>query len=344
MRAVGLELGLGPAVVVLVVAGLVLVATGTRFTKVVDTLADRTGIGEALAGAVLVGAVTSLPGLITTVVGASSGDADLAVSNAMGGIAAQTAFLAIADLTYRRANLEHAAASLANLVQALMLVSLSAVVLLGITSPDVTVLGVHPVTVLLPVIYLYGLRLARAVDTEPMWQVTPTDETRSDEPDESEEADQRTTKRLWSEFGVLAVLVGATGYAVARAGLAVIAETGLSSSLVGAAFTAVVTSLPELVTVIVAVRIGALTLAVGDILGGNAFDVLFVAGGDIAFRGGSIYHATGQSTSFVIGVVLLMTAVLAAGLVRRQEKGIGFEGFTMLGVYGGGLAILATTG
>ena len=339
----GLELGLGPAVVVLVVAGLVLVATGTRFTKVVDTLADRTGIGEALAGAVLVGAVTSLPGLITTVVGASSGDADLAVSNAMGGIAAQTAFLAVADLTYRRANLEHAAASLANLVQALMLVSLSAVVLLGITAPDVTVLGVHPVTVLLAVIYLYGLRLARAVDNEPMWQVTPTSETQRDEPDESEEADERSTKRLWSEFGVLAVLVGATGYAVARAGLAVVAETGLSSSLVGAAFTAVVTSLPELVTVIVAVRIGALTLAVGDILGGNAFDVLFVAAGDVAFRGGSIYHATGSQTTFVIGVVLLMTAVLAAGLVRREEKGIGFEGLTMLAVYGGGMTVLATT-
>ena len=338
----GLELGLGPAVVVLVVAGLVLVVTGTRFTKVVDALADRTGIGEALAGAVLVGAVTSLPGLITTVVSASSGDADLAVSNAMGGIAAQTAFLAIADLTYRRANLEHAAASLANLVQALMLVSLAAVVLLGITAPDVTVLGVHPVTALLPVIYLYGLRLARAVDTEPMWQVTPTDETRSDDPDE--EPDERSTKQLWSEFGVLAVLVAVTGYAVARAGLALVAETGLSSSLVGAAFTAVVTSLPELVTVIVAVRIGALTLAVGDILGGNAFDVLFVAGGDIAFRGGSIYHATGQSTSFVIGVVLLMTAVLAAGLVRRQEKGIGFEGLTMLAVYGGGVTVLAVTG
>jgi cation:H+ antiporter len=65
---------------------------------------------------VLVGAVTSLPGLVTSVVGAADGDASFAVSNSLGGIAAQTSFLALADLTYRRANLEHAAASLPNLL------------------------------------------------------------------------------------------------------------------------------------------------------------------------------------------------------------------------------------
>ena len=44
------------------------------------------------------------------------GHAGLAVSNAFGGIATQTACLAIADIVYRRANLEHAAASVDNLV------------------------------------------------------------------------------------------------------------------------------------------------------------------------------------------------------------------------------------
>jgi cation:H+ antiporter len=113
---------------------------------------------------------------------------------------------------------------------------------------------------------------------------------------------------------------------------------------VGTVFTAIVTSLPELVTVLVAVRIGALTLAVGDIVGGNTFDVLFVAASDVAYREGSVYHAVDQGTRLVLGLVVLLTAVLAAGLVRRQEEGIGFEGYAILGLYVTGLVVVYAVG
>lgn len=325
------------ALVVLALAGLVLLVVGTRFTRVVDRLADRTGLGEALAGAVLVGAVTSLPGLITSVVGAYEGDASFAVSNSLGGIAAQTAFLAVADLTYRRANLEHAAASLPNLLQALVLITLVGVVLLAVAGPEVSLWGVHPATVALPAVYVYGLRLARAVRQDPSWSATQTSETRQDTPEEDEQG--CSLRRLWTEFAGLAVLVAGTGYAVAVAGLAVITQSGLSSSFVGTAMTAVVTSLPELVTVLVAVRIGALTLAVGNIIGGNSFDVLFVAAADVAYRRGSVYHAIDAGTSVVLTMVVVLTAVLAAGLVRRQREGIGFEGGVILAVYALGLTM-----
>ncbi|MGB3554400.1 MAG: hypothetical protein WBA25_07155 [Jannaschia sp.] len=55
---------------------------------------------------------------------ALAGDASLAFSNGLGGIAAQTAFIAVADIWHRRANLEHAAAELANLFQAAILMIL----------------------------------------------------------------------------------------------------------------------------------------------------------------------------------------------------------------------------
>ena len=50
--------------------------------------------------------------------------------------------------------------------------------------------------------------------------------------------------------------------------------------------TAVATSLPELVTTLAAVRRGAAQLAVGGIIGGNAFDVLFLSASDVAYRDG----------------------------------------------------------
>lgn len=326
------------AAVLLAVAAVVLGLGGTRFTRVVDRLADRTGMGEALAGAVLVGAVTSLPGLVTSIVGAADGNPSFAVSNSLGGIAAQTAFLAVADLTYRRANLEHAAASLSNLLQALLLITLVAVVLLAVAAPDVDVLGVHPATAVLPAVYLYGLRLTMAIGRDPLWSPIQTQETREDVPADEEQAGPALA-RLWTEFGALALVVAGTGYVVAIAGLSLIEQTGLSSSFVGATLTAVVTSLPELVTVLVAVRIGALTLAVGNIIGGNSFDVLFVAAADIAYRDGSIYHAIDAGTEIVLAGVVLLTAVLAAGLVRRQRGGIGFEGVVILAVYAATLAL-----
>ena len=70
------------------------------------------------------GSSTSLSGIVTTINAASQSYVELAISNAVGGIAAQTAFLAIANIFYRKANLEHAAASIANIIQGTLLLKL----------------------------------------------------------------------------------------------------------------------------------------------------------------------------------------------------------------------------
>jgi cation:H+ antiporter len=333
------EWPLAGSIATLALSALVLIYAGTRFTHLVDRLADRLGIGEAIAGAVLLGATTSLPGLIVTTLAAARGEADLAVSNALGGISAQTMFLAVADLTYRRANLEHAAASLPNLLQTMILVSLVALVLLAAAGPAIAPWGVHPVTLLLPIVYAYGLLLTKRTREAPMWRPRRTPETRPDLPDA--DAQVASLPRLAIAFAGLGALVAACGFAVAAAGLAVTEQSQLSGTLVGGLVTSIVTSLPELVTVLAAVRAGALTLAVGDIIGGNTFDVIFVAVGDLAYRSGSIYTAIGDSTVFLLALTLLLTGIFAAGLIYRERTGIGFEGIAILVVYVAGFATLA---
>lgn len=324
-----------------IVAAGVLLIVGSRFAGVVDEIADRTGLGEAIAGAVLLGATTSLPGLMTSTIAASEGQAGFAISNSIGGIAAQTTFLAVADMGYRRVNLEHAAASLPNLLQSIVLVMMVSTVLFARGTPDVTVLGVHPASFLLLAAYLYGLRMASEERDNPMWQPTMTDETVVDEPEPDEsEASDTPLVTLWTRFGVMAALVAASGYVIARSGLALTEVTPLSGTIVGGLFTSVASSLPELVTVIAAVRIGALTLAVSDIVGGNIFDVLFVSAADVAYRGGSIYHALQEQDLFLLALTLMLTAILAAGLIHRERRGIGFEGFAILGLYVGGFVLL----
>lgn len=330
------------------VAGLVVLVSGLWLTARADRLADRTGLGEAISGAVLLGAATSLSGAIVSVTAAFDGHASLAYSNSIGGIAAQTAFLAIADLTYRKANLEHAAAELANIFQAVVLIVLLALPLAAPTLTEVTVFAVHPVSLVIPVIYVSALMTTRSLRETPMWRPVATRETRTDTPDrEDEETHRKSTARLFGEFILLMLALGVAGWLIAKTAAQITSRISLSQSLVGALVTAVVTSMPELVTTIAAVRRGALQLAVGGIIGGNTFDTLFLTGADAAYRDGSLYHAAGMEDYFWTVTALLMTAVLLGGLILRQRTGpgrIGTESLALLLIYAGAIILQATGG
>ncbi|WP_026381683.1 sodium:calcium antiporter [Afifella pfennigii] len=334
------ELSLTAAIGLFVLAACVIAYVGTRLAGAADKLADRTGLGEALAGAVLLGATTSAAGTVTSITAAAGGEVDLAYSNSLGGIAAQTAFLAFADIAYRRANLEHAAAEASNLTQATLLILLLSIPLIATILPPVTLLGVHPASLLLLIIYAAGLRLSRRDREAPMWQPRDTADTRHDTPEE--ENVNASATRLALSFSVMVVIVAVAGYVVARTGSVIADETGIRGSVVGALMTATATSLPELVTTLAAVRRGALQLAVGGIIGGNTFDVLFLSASDVAYRDGSIYNAIGPDSRFWALVGIAMTAVLLLGLIRRERSGfanIGFESAGILAIYFG--AILA---
>lgn len=325
------------------VAAFVIAIVGTKMTKIADRLADRTGLGEALVGALFLGGSTSLPGIVTSVTTAAGGHAELAISNALGGIAAQTAFLGLADLVYPQANLEHAAASAANLSQGTLLITLLALPLLAIATPQVTLWNIHPASFVILLAYVFGLHLISSAKETPMWSPTRTRETRLDEVEPDEDNNRSSLTSLWLRFALYALIIAVAGYVVAQSGVAIAEQTGISESVVGGLFTAVSTSLPELVTSVAAVKQGALTLAVGDIIGGNSFDVLFVAFADFAYREGSIYHALTQSQSFIIALTILMTGILLMGLLRREKHGIGnigFESFLILILYLGGFLLL----
>jgi len=338
------ELSLWWNIAAFAVAGAAIVFAGVRMAAVADRFADVTGFGEAATGAVLLGASTSLPGIVTSVTAASVGHPQLAISNAAGGIAVQTLFIAIADFAYRRANLEHAAASATNLVNGTLLIALLSLPLIAHLAPEVTVWGVNPCTPLLIVAYLFGLRLASQTDERPMWGPRKTTETQVDEPDEPP-GGGRTIARLAFGFAFLAVIVAVSGYVIAKTGIVIAERAEVDEGVVGALLTGVVTSLPELVTTLSAVRRGALTLAVGGILGGNTFDVLFVAFSDVAYREGSIYHAiTGQQTAIFL-ISILMTTVLLLGLLRREKHGIanvGSESVLIIAIYVAGMVIMST--
>jgi cation:H+ antiporter len=330
------------SIVLFITATAVIAVCGVMVTGQAERLARDSGLGQALMGAVFLGAMTSLSGLITSLTAAYEGHPQLSVSNAVGGIAVQTSFLALADILYRKANLEHAAATEANLVQGAVLVTLLALALLAGFTPALTLFGVHPMSLLLIAAYGFGLRLISGAHNTPMWRPRITRQTRSEDK-RSRPPGRRRLPGLWASFLVLASLVAAGGWVVANAGLSIVAGSGLSEGVVGTLLTATATSLPEAVIAVAAVRRGALTLAVGDIIGGNTFDVLFLAFSDLMYRGGSLYHAVTTTQSFWLTLSLVMSAVVLLGLMRREEHGIGnigFESFLVLVFYLGGVVLL----
>lgn len=333
-----------PSLFAFVVCALVILYAGVKLTITAGQLAKITGLGELLTGAILIGFVTSLSGLVTSVSAAYSGHASLSISNSLGGIAAQTVFLVVADWFYRHANLEHAAASEANLLQGVMLIVLLALSMIAMATPDIEILSIHPISAILIVAYIFGLKLIVGAQRYPMWHPRVTSLT------EQENINKATATRrsygtvLWLSFIVLAIVVAIAGWCLSQSAIAISHYAGFDESVVGGVLTAMVTSLPELVVAITAVRKGLLTLAVGDILGGNVFDVLFLSASDIAYRQGSIYAAITAKELFWVAMTILLAAILILGLLRRERHGvgnIGFESFLILITYLLGVIVLA---
>lgn len=326
-----------------VAAALMIVFAGTRLAGLADRLADRTGLGEAFTGAVLLGASTSLPGITASVTAAWDGMPELALSNALGGIAVQTAFLAIADCFYRQANLEHAAASASNMMMGALLIALLAAILIAMVGPTYEIFSMHVMTPILFAGYVLGMRMIYTARSNPMWLPNVTQATRLDKPDKVK--NEASLRSQWIHFAVSAVIVIVAGWTVTRAAESFVVHVGISASMAGGLLVAISTSLPELVTSVAAVRRGALTLAVGGILGGNAFDTLFAAAADIAYTEGSIYQAVSDREISLVALTIMMSAVLLLGLLRRQKKGIGnigFESVLVLVFYVLGVVMLVT--
>lgn len=77
-------------------------------------------------------------------------------------------------------------------------------------------------------------------------------------------------------IGIAAIITG--GQAVVKGASSIARALGVSEALIGLTIVAVGTSLPELVTSVVAIRKGEDNIAIGNVVGSNIFNILFIAG------------------------------------------------------------------
>jgi len=92
------------------------------------------------------------------------------------------------------------------------------------------------------------------------------------------------------------------------------------------------TSLPEVVVSRAALKMGAVDLAFGNILGSNLINVAILAVDDILyFRGPILSHISG-SHAITASAAMTMTAITMIALVYRSKKRIVFSSWDSLGV------------
>ena len=151
--------------------------------------------------------------------------------------------------------------------------------------------------------YAYGMHLVAGTGRRPMWHARQTNET-NHEPNR-DGAESGPLSSLWLRFALASLVLAASGALLGHSGIALSRYSGLSETFVGALLTGVASSMPELVTAVAAVRIGALTLAISNIIGGNTFDAVIVALADLSYLPGSIYADAGSQLMLLLAVALV---------------------------------------
>ena len=280
---------------------------GTLLTRYGDAIADKTGLGGTWIGLVLMATVTSLPELAAGISAVSLGDLpDIAAGDVFGSCAYNLLLLVLLDYLQRSAPL-YAHARRGHVLSAGF-----GIILLGFTglSLMLTQFGVSlsylHIGIYTPIIILlYGV----AIRTVFLYEKAQIASFIEKEPDQYP---GRSLRDLAIRYTVAALFVVAAGIWLPHIAADIAEQMGWTQSFVGTLFAALATSLPELVVTIAAVRIGAVDMAIGDLLGSNMFNVMILAIDDIFYLKAPILEAVSpiHLTSALSAMTMTGTAVV----------------------------------
>jgi len=255
------------------ISAAVILAAGIQLTKYADQLSDALGLGKMWIGMALLGLITSLPeagSSMAAVAGFQAGD--LAVGNIAGSNNFNLLLLVLLDIVYKKGAITNAV----SYHRSHFLSALFAMILAGIVMVEMTagiwvripvVLGMSPASLLIIGTYLHGMRQVYLSGG------------RTDSPLEVSEHRESgaSVGRIYFGLGISAVCVVAAAVWLAGSADKLAQSTGLGRTFVGSLFLATVTSLPEMVVTLSALRIGQVDLAIGNIFGSNMVNIFLLA-------------------------------------------------------------------
>lgn len=289
--------------------------SGTKLSKYGDIIAEKTGLGRAWIGVVLMASVTSLPELVTGISSVTyAGVPDIAVGDVLGSCVFNMLILALLDAVYRpmpistKAHYGHVlSAGFGILLLAIVVISLFLgryIFPLGWVGPY-SLLFVVIYFIAMRLVYFYEKRQITAFVKEIAAELRYTDV---------------PTKTAVVNYSINAIIVIVAATFLPKIGEGIAETTGLGQTFVGNIFIAISTSLPEVVVSVSAVKMGAIDLAIGNLFGSNIFNIFILAIDDIFFIKGPLLFFVNPNHIISALSAIAMTTIAIVGLTYRAEK------------------------
>ncbi len=300
-------------------AGLVmLVIGGELLVRGAVNVASNLGISPLVIGLTLVGFGTSTPELVTSVQAALSGSPGIAYGNIVGsntanillilGVAAIVTPIAVASATLRRDG--------AVMVAAAVIFSI-----LALTVPLGRMVGVVFVGALILYIFLaFRQESGEAVDHGAVHEKSAAMQGVDPELRTPAKSRKSTALGLATSLVGLAIVVGG-GYFLVNAAIEIARSYDISETVIGLTIVAVGTSMPELVTSLVAAIRKQADVAFGNIIGSNIYNILAIGGATALIAPSEVPREIATFDNFImIGASLLIVVLAYTGrrITRRE--------------------------
>ena len=300
-----------------IIAGVAIVVWGAdRLTEGASAIASRMGVSEIVIGLTVVALGTSMPEFSVSLLSALKGTTDIAIGNAMGsnifntllivGMAALVAPMTITKTTVKKD----------------IPFALIASVLLMILCIDGRFSRIDAAVLIAMFLFYMYITLKDAKK-----ETTP-----KDDGNYCRQHMKIWQASLWIIVG-LACLVGGSNIFVSGA-VFVAQSFNISNAVIGLTIVAGGTSMPELATSVVAAKKGNSGIAIGNVIGSNVFNILFILGTTGLICPMSIGDITQIDMTMLVGSMIMLWLFSFTKLnIERWEGAVLFAIFIAYMVY-----------
>lgn len=297
-----------------VLAAIVTVIASIKLSQYADVISEKTAMGGMMVGTLLLAGATSLPEVSTSFSAAAIGNADIAVGNMIGSNLFNLFILASFDFLLRRRRILERA-SKDHLYTAFLGLLLTVLVILSLwLRIGISFLGIGLDALIIAIAYIVGMVVINKLQSkDPSIEEAAVSEQEPNNP-----SGDLSAKAAIIRFILAALVVLGTGTALSITGDEIAVITGIGSSFIGSFLIAATTSLPEAISVFVALRLNNVNMAVGAILGSNIFNMIILAISDPVYTAGPILSAVSGSHMIIAVGVLLMTLLIVYALKQKK--------------------------
>lgn len=305
---------------------------GARLSRYGDVIAEKTGMGRSWVGLVLLATVTSLPELATGLSAVTLARVpDIAVGDVLGSCVFNLAILVAVDFLHPKESI-YRSAGRGHILSAgfgIVLIGLAGASLLLSRQGAMPALGhVGLYTPAIIALYLVAMRTLYRYERREVAEFVE---------EVAERYPHVSLRRAAAGYALAAAFVVAAGIWLPFVGADIAREMGWHDSFVGTLLVAAATSAPEIAVTLAAVRLGALDMAVANLLGSNLFDILILAIDDLAYLDGPLLAAVSPVHAVSALTAVVMTGAAVIGLFYRPAgqlwRSVSWISLSLLALY-----------